>query len=114
MKFAKPGSIRERTVDPGLTPGVYELPSGEIFTVKPNRDRDRLYAKRLEVTVEEIEFTYAGGAVFELRPEHRMSVERARVLHEQYGRCLNCGRQIWASKSLDNGVGPVCRKAFRA
>lgn len=105
-----------------LQPGVYER-NGEVFVVKPNREGTRVYAKRLvEITGQRlteagskipIEFEYAPGAVFALRIEHRMPVDRARELTIRYGRCLNCGRVLKDADSVERGIGPVCIKAFQ-
>ncbi len=106
----------------GLTPGVYER-AGEIFIVKANKEKSRLYAKRLvniggerltEVGAhEQFDFEYAPGAIYDLHPENQMPFDRARELTIRYGRCINCGRFLKDAKSVELGIGPVCRKAFR-
>lgn len=106
-----------------LTPGVYEV-NGEIFNVKWNKTKTHTYATRL---VEKphvqrltesgdtisIEFEYAPGAINTIRPHHKMTLERARELTIRYGRCLACGRTLKVADSVERGIGPVCRKAFR-
>lgn len=109
--------------DAALTPGVYEVAAGEIYVVKPNRDKTRLYAKRLVVITSDrlndyderikIEFVYAPGAVLTLRPEDRMDVERAKALTIRYGRCIVCGHKLRRAQSVEKGIGPVCIKSFR-
>lgn len=109
--------------DADLTPGVYELPTGEIYVVKKTRDGLRLYAKKLvEIkgerlthadTVVKIEFEYVSGAIRSIHLEHRMSVARAEELTLRYGRCLNCGRALKAARSVRAGIGPICIKSFR-
>lgn len=103
-------------------PGVYELPSGAIYVVKMNRGKTRSYAKRLvEIHTDrlnendehvQIEFEYAPGAIYEIRPEHRMDVDRAKALTLRYGRCIACGRHLKAAQSVERGIGPVCIKSF--
>jgi hypothetical protein len=105
-------------------PGVYELPSGEIYVVKPNREGTRVYAKRLVETPSDrlteqgehvkFDFVYESGAVYKLRPEHQMSVTRAKELMIRYGRCIVCGRYLKVAESVERGIGPVCIKYFRA
>jgi hypothetical protein len=104
-----------------VTPGVYEV-EGEVFVVKPNREKTRVYAKKLvEIRSErltetgehvQIEFEYAPGAIRKIRPEHRMDVERAKALTIRYGRCIVCGRRLKAAQSVEQGIGPVCIKSF--
>lgn len=103
-------------------PGVYENDEG-IFVVKYNRARTRLYAKRLvEINAQRatevgervnIEFVYAPGVIYRLRPEQKMDLERARELTIRYGRCLVCGRRLRAAESVERGIGPVCIQSFR-
>jgi hypothetical protein len=116
--------VRKSTPDP-LTPGVYEK-GDDIFVVKPNREKTRLYAKRLvEVSLSaprllesgdrvdyDIEFEYAKGAIYDLAESDRMPYERAKALSIRYGRCINCGRRLKAADSVERGIGPVCAKAF--
>jgi hypothetical protein len=113
----------QREIAHGLEPGVYEVGTS-IYVVKWNRTKTALYAKVLvEIggrrqtaagEVANIEFEYAAGAVAKIRPEHRMTVERARTLTLVYGHCLNCGRFLKAVESVERGIGPVCAKAFAA
>lgn len=102
-------------------PGVYRL-DGEVFIVKPNREKTKLYAKRMVETggtrVTEtgehvnVEFEYAPGAVYRLSPADRMPLEDAKALTARYGRCIVCGRHLKDAKSVEAGIGPVCRTYF--
>jgi hypothetical protein len=114
-------SQQPKEVDPALTPGVYDV-SGQVFVVKPNQRKTGLYAKRLveiagerlneENTLVNIEFVYAPGAIFDIKPEQKMSLEDAKWLTIRYGRCIVCGRRLKAGKSVEQGIGPVCIKSF--
>lgn len=111
----------EKQVDPALTPGVYDV-NGQVFVVKPNQKKTGLYAKRLvEIAGERlnanddlvnIEFVYAPGAIFDIKPEQKMALADAKVLTIRYGRCIVCGRRLKAGKSVEQGIGPVCIKSF--
>lgn len=113
---------RSTEVDAELTPGVYEV-DNVVYVVKFNQSKTRLYAKRLvEINADrltesddvvQIDFEYDRGAIWTVKPEHRMPLERAEKLAVRYGRCLNCGRHLKAAKSVRQGIGPVCIKAFR-
>lgn len=115
----KPAPVQEK-----LVPGVYEV-NGKVYVVKFNREKTNLYAKELvEVgegvtrateagqTVKAIDFVYAPGAIFNIRLEHRMPVERAKELITLYSRCIACGHGLKAAKSVQDGIGPVCIKYF--
>lgn len=103
-------------------PGVYELPTGEIYVVKPNRTKTRLYAKRLVTTSSDrlnangdhvkVDFEYEQGAIYKIRPEHRMSLERAQELTIKFSHCIVCGRKLKVAQSVERGIGPVCITYF--
>ena len=102
-----------------LTPGVYQTVEG-IFIVKPTQDRQRVYAKRMVIVTgdrltasgerKRIDFEYAPGAVYRIRPEDRMPAEEAKRLTVLYGHCIVCGRFLKAGESVERGIGPVCYK----
>jgi hypothetical protein len=108
---------------PALEPGVYELEDGAVYIVKPTRDKQRIYAKRLvEINstrltesddVVQIEFEYEAGAIRRIRLEHKMALERAKELTIRYGRCIVCGRHLKVAESVERGIGPRCLKSFR-
>lgn len=110
-----------KQVNPALTPGVYDV-NGHVYVVKPNQSKTALYAKRLvEIAGErlnangelvDIDFVYSPGAIFDIKPEHKMPLEDAKVLTIRYGRCIVCGRRLKAGKSVEQGIGPVCIKSF--
>lgn len=120
----KLNEMRQQQPEQGeLEPGVYENEDG-VFVVKWNREHTRQYAKRLveiggsrlnaEGDHVEIEFDYAAGAIYRIKPEHRMPLDKAKMLTLLYGKCINCGRRLKAAKSVEQGIGPVCIKAFAA
>lgn len=81
---------------------LYEL-DGEIYrTVRSGQGN--LYAKIWDGTG----WAYAAGAIRHLRPEHRMTVERAKELSVRFGRCIRCGALLTAEESVERGIGPVC------
>jgi hypothetical protein len=121
-------SSREESSEPRpiakleLEPGVYELPTKEIYLVKPNQEMTHVYALRLVETPSDritesgatvkFEFQYERGAIYRILPEHRMSLERGKELMIRYGRCIVCGHNLKVKKSVERGIGPVCIKAF--
>jgi hypothetical protein len=105
-----------------LTPGVYEV-DGQVYVVRPTKDKQRTYAMRLvevsgsrltegEAGKIQIDFEYDKGAIFKIKPEHRMPFERAKELTILYSRCIVCGRHLKDNKSVEQGIGPVCIKSF--
>lgn len=109
-----------KEVHPDLTPGVYDV-DGHVYVVKSNQSKTRLYAKHIVESPErlnangelvDIDFVYSPGAIFDIKPEHKMALEDAKVLTIRYGRCIVCGRRLKAGKSVEQGIGPVCIKSF--
>lgn len=119
-----------------LDPGIYEIPTdtpvftidgqpfGEVYRVKWNRAKTNLYATRMvgisgdrlteAGTVESVDFTYAPGVVARLRGDQKMTAAKGELVSVVYGRCIACGRTIWAAASVLAGMGPVCRgRSFR-
>jgi hypothetical protein len=105
-------------------PGVYELGDGRIYVVKPNREKTRLYAKRLVETTSDrvnedgghvkIDFEYEPRAIFDIAPEDKMPLERAKELTIRYGHCIVCGKALKVAESVERGIGPICIRSFRA
>lgn len=118
-RAARPDAPSSAAVDAG----VYER-DGVVYVVKAARESGNLYAKRIvEIggerlteagTVINAEFEYAPGVIRTLGPEHKMDYERAKALTIRYGFCIACGRHLKAAKSVDVGIGPVCRTKFAA
>lgn len=108
--------------DAGVKPGVYRK-NGEVFVVKLNREKTRLYAKRLvesparvldhDEKIVKADFEYAPGALQTLRPEDQLTLEDAREYLVRYTHCMVCGRQLKAAKSVLDSIGPVCRGMFK-
>lgn len=106
----------------GMKPGVYRR-NGDVYVVKFNRERTRLYAKRLVQSAprvrdadEEIvkaDFEYAPGALQTLRPDDQLTLEDARDYLVRYTHCMVCGRFLKAAKSVLDSIGPVCRGMFK-
>ena len=103
--------------------GVYELPNGEIYVVKPNRAKTRVYAMKLVESPSErltetgthvkFDFVYEKGAIYKIKPEYKMDIERAKELMIRYGRCIVCGRRLKVAESVERGIGPICIKYFK-
>jgi hypothetical protein len=103
-------------------PGVFEK-NGEIYLVKPNADKTRLYAMKLvekkdERLTEEgkhvpFDFEYARGAIYELSENDRMPIEKAKALYLRYGRCIVCGRELVRAEWVEKGIGYRCARYFK-
>jgi len=101
--------------------GMYRAnQSGDIFKVQRSKTSGHLYAKhlracegtRLTETDErgQWEFVYAPGAIQALTPEMAMNVLEAMEFGIRYGVCCVCGARLKDAISVEQGIGPVCRK----
>jgi hypothetical protein len=100
--------------------GMYRK-AGTIYKVQKAVHGSRQnYAKRLVETLvidkktgkPKWKFEYAPGFVYELRPEHALTVEQAKEFGCLYGSCAICGRTLTNEISIEMGIGPVCREKY--
>jgi hypothetical protein len=108
---------------PTVEPGVYRR-NGEVYVIKYNKEKTRVYAKRLvQITGERLldateevvkaDFEYTPGAVYELEPDDQLTLEQAREYLVRYTHCMICGRELKAARSVRDSIGPVCVRMFR-
>lgn len=81
---------------------LYEV-DGEVYRTVLS-GAGKLYAKIFTTDGWE----YAAGAIRKIRPEHRMTVERAVELSARFARCIRCGAELTNAVSVERGIGPVC------
>lgn len=89
-----------------VTEGMYEL-DGSVYRVKMS-GAGRLYAMLLMITDGEGSFEYAQGVIRRIRPEHRMSLERASELSVRYHFCVRCAKELTKKSSVAQGMGDTC------
>lgn len=117
---AQPAPRAPRTVQV-TEPGIYYR-GGEVYRVKKGRESGNLWAAKLRViggmrqteagAVVAFEYDYDKGAIFDLTPADRMTVEQAKELSLRYGACINCAASLKDAVSVELGIGPVCIKKF--
>jgi len=99
-----------------LVMGVYQH-DGQLFVVKPRKDKTRLYAMRVVESaprltekgeVVDFELVFAPGMMKALDLSERLTMLQAESLLIRFERCINCHRHLKAAKSVAEGIGPVC------
>lgn len=108
---------KEEVFDPHtLSIGVYRRDS-EIYIVKPNKEKSRMYALRMYSTpnrvtesgdIVQFDFAYDKGAIWKLRPEHKVTQAEAEALSVRHGRCIICNAKLKAAVSVKRMMGRVC------
>lgn len=86
-------------------PGTY-LMDGEVYQVKEGKR----YANRLNR--ETMRFEYAKGAIHQLTPAHKLTLEQAKQFGDLTHHCACCGKRLTKKLSIERGVGPVCYGNF--
>jgi hypothetical protein len=84
---------------------LYETPDGEIYRTYES-GQGNIYVKIW--TTDGWDYEGARGALRRIRPEHRMTVERAKELSLQWAQCIRCGAELSNAVSVERGIGPVC------
>lgn len=92
-----------------VTEGFYLVNAG-AFKVKRSQSTGRLYAMKLDLDTGK--FEYDKGAIYNLRPETRMTKEQAAAHGRKTGICMICSRTLTDPKSIAAGIGPICLKGF--
>lgn len=116
------GGGNGRQATPAITEdGFYADDSGTVWKVQES-DNGRLYAKKLHPHVcddtcnekcrKQGTWEYLPGAVYQLKPEHQLDLERGKQFGKLYGFCCVCGATLRAETSIEAGIGPVCAGKF--
>jgi hypothetical protein len=113
--------------DPVTEPGMYRRAAdGVIFRVKFNKQKTRIYAERVITTADTdyegapirhadgrqsftTTFEYSYKHLGTLRASDRMSLKEATEYGAAFANCMVCGRHLRNKKSVELGIGPVCR-----
>jgi len=126
----------ERQTPVDLDSGMYQVGETIYKVVRAVHGSGQMYAKRLTQSDEcrvcgypldwhgtdrmafECEpkpgwrFEYAPGAIREIRPEHKMTLEAAQKFGQLYGVCCQCGTTLTKEESIEKGIGPICEAKF--
>jgi hypothetical protein len=117
----KKSSPQVNTAGQALEPGVYVL-GDHIVKLQMNKAGTNAYTSRwVDITGERLnendahvkgEWQYEPGLKGQLRPEHRMTYEQAKMFTLRYRQCVKCGRKLKAAQSVEEGIGSTCKKYF--
>lgn len=93
-----------------IKPGFYWNKVGVFRVVESTTTPGNFYAKQLDASSGK--WSYAKGAIHNLVPETRVSLELAKAFGVQTGRCMICGRELTNPDSIAQGIGPICAGGF--
>jgi len=99
LKSAQPQKVQTEE-------GMY-LTEGNVYKVKRSQ-AGHLYAMLLT----DEGFIFQRGAIRNIKPEHRMTLEEAKKYGQQTGTCCQCGRELTNENSIREGIGPICAGKF--
>lgn len=86
----------------GLSEGMYKV-GDKVYKVKRSQ-AGYLYALALT----EDGFQFNRGAIRNIKPEHRLTLDQAKEYGRQTGQCCVCGTGLTNETSVREGIGPVC------
>lgn len=96
-----------KTIEVELVEAGMYLVDGTVYKVqRAMHGSGNLYAKVLNT--ETGSFSYAPGAIRQIRAEHRMTLDMAKEFGALYGMCCRCGRTLTDETSIEAGIGPYC------
>lgn len=91
--------------------GIYYKDGVVYKVVHAKQGSNKPYAKTLNNQYGT--WTYAGqGPLWDLTEDDRMTLEAAKEFGKLYGMCCNCGATLTDENSIEDGIGPVCKKKF--
>jgi hypothetical protein len=94
-----------------LEAGIYRVEDTIYKVQKAVHGSGDMYAKVLVVDGPgEARFEFAAGAIRNIRPEHRMTLDEAKQFGHVYGVCCQCGATLTDENSIEAGIGPVCAR----
>jgi len=88
-----------------LKEGGYWTIDGDVVRVRRSRRYD-FYGQQFDPKTGR--FEYRKGIVFRLKA--RMTPDEAKQWGAPFGRCCMCGKLLTDEKSMEQGIGPVCRR----
>lgn len=110
-RWADERIVKEQAPSKQAADGFYNVDGAIYKVVKAVHGSGHPYAKRLNT--ERGGWEYAPGMVKTLRPEQMLTLEEATRFGRLYGICVICGAPLTDEKSIEAGIGPICRgKAF--
>jgi hypothetical protein len=92
--------------------GIY-FKNGVVYkVVHAKNGSNKPYAKTLDNKYGT--WAYAGqGPLWDLTEDDRMTLEDAKQFGKLYGICCNCGATLTDENSIEDGIGPICKKKFQ-
>lgn len=86
----------------------YRIPAGKKYAqILTQINGERL--NELDQIVK-FKYEYVRGMVYNLKPEHKLSLEQAQAFGIKYGICVVCTRKLEDAESVKRGIGPICEE----
>lgn len=90
-------------------PGMYKV-GDDIYKVRWNMGKSRLYALRLVHGTDGIVFDYDKSAMDVIRAEHALTAAEAHAFGASFNTCVNCLKDLTDDKSVVAKYGHTCAK----
>jgi hypothetical protein len=113
------GLITQLKDAPSLEPEIKEvgayLLNNSIYQIRMGLNSRKLQVWTINRNHDGFDYDTTRQAVlFELKPEHRLTLSKAIELSVQFGCCVHCGRALTRAVSVARGMGAVCAGKYQS
>lgn len=113
------GLITQLKDAPSLEPEIKEvgayLLNNSIYQIRMGLNSRKLQVWTINRNHDGFDYDTTRQAVlFELTPEHRLTLSKAIELSVQFGCCVHCGRALTRAVSVARGMGAVCAGKYQS
>ena len=113
------GLITQLKDAPSLEPEIKEvgayLLNNSIYQIRMGLNSRKLQVWTINRNHDGFDYDTTRQAVlFELKPEHRLTLSKAIELSVQFGCCVHCGRALTRAVSVARGMGAVCAGRYQS
>jgi hypothetical protein len=95
--------------DNGILEDTLYKVGDDIYKTTRSRGSGFLYAKLLDKYGT---WQYTPGAMRNITPENRMTLEEAKQYGRTTGTCCQCGAKLTNEASIEAGIGPICAQRW--
>jgi hypothetical protein len=113
------GLITQLKDAPSLEPEIKEvgayLLNNSIYQIRMALNSRKLQVWTINRNHDGFDYdTTKQSVLFELKPEHRLTLSKAIELSVQFGCCVHCGRALTRAVSVARGMGAVCAGKYQS
>jgi hypothetical protein len=105
----------EAETETELQPGAYKL-LNKIYSVRKHGKSSKQRVLYFDPNLKKyVKLQYKSEEIRVLKTlnfDHRLTLEQAIKLSNEWGICCHCGRVLTATRSVGKGMGPICEQHY--